>query len=123
MAQNVLNFIQFFGKFWQNRMLAPQKMLAPTPTGNPGSAPGSYPFGHFLNSSTRSTVSLLKVHRDQIIAEVFQEGGEGFESTLSTPNHHLICAQQLIFCTNKSATDSIFHHTSTFKVTHCDYQN
>ena len=34
-------FFQFhavFGKFWQNRMLAPPGELAPPPRGNPGSA-------------------------------------------------------------------------------------
>ena len=39
MAQNCLNFMQFFRKFWQNRMLVPPKALAPPPTGNPGSTP------------------------------------------------------------------------------------
>ena len=32
---NSFNFMQFFGKFWQNRM------LAPPPRGNPGSATGN----------------------------------------------------------------------------------
>ena len=33
------NFMQFFGKIWQNRMLAPlPAVLAPPPQGNPGSA-------------------------------------------------------------------------------------
>ena len=36
-AQNFHNFMQFFGKFWQNRRLAPR--WAPPPAGNPGSAP------------------------------------------------------------------------------------
>ena len=35
-----------FGKFWQNRMLAPPGELAPPPRGNPGSATGeAYPLG------------------------------------------------------------------------------
>ena len=37
-AQNCLNFMQFFRNFWQNRMLVPPEGLAP-PTGNPGSTP------------------------------------------------------------------------------------
>ena len=37
-AQNVLNFMQFFWKIWQNRMLVPPPgRLPPPPTGNPGS--------------------------------------------------------------------------------------
>ena len=41
MAQNFLNFLQFFGKFWQNCRLMPHPgWLVPPPTGNPGSAPG-----------------------------------------------------------------------------------
>ena len=32
-AQHVINFMHFFGNFWQNRR------LAPPPMGNPGSAP------------------------------------------------------------------------------------
>ena len=40
-AQNFRNLIQFFGKFWQNRRLAPPRGgSAPVPTGKPGSAPG-----------------------------------------------------------------------------------
>ena len=38
-------FFQFhavFGKFWQNRMLAPPGELAPPPRGNPGSATEDY---------------------------------------------------------------------------------
>ena len=35
MAQNFLNFMRFFGNFWQNRR------LAPPPTGNPGSTPSN----------------------------------------------------------------------------------
>ena len=35
-VQNFLNFIQFFGKIWQNRMLVPPVL---PPMGNPGSAP------------------------------------------------------------------------------------
>ena len=39
-AQNLVNFMQFFGKFWQNRRLAPPSGgLAPPPMGKPGSAP------------------------------------------------------------------------------------
>ena len=39
-AQNVCNFMQFFGKCWQYRRFAPLSGgLAPPPTGNPGSAP------------------------------------------------------------------------------------
>ena len=38
-AQNFLNFMQFFGKFWQNCMLAPRRVGAP-PTEILGSAPG-----------------------------------------------------------------------------------
>ena len=37
-------FSQFhavFRKIWQNHMLAPPRRLAPSPTGNPGPAPGS----------------------------------------------------------------------------------
>ena len=36
---NFLDFMRFFGKFWQNLMLAPPGGLATLPTGNPGSAP------------------------------------------------------------------------------------
>ena len=39
MAQNFLNFMQFFRIFWQNRMLVPPGGLALPPMGNPGSAP------------------------------------------------------------------------------------
>ena len=35
---NSFNFMQFFGKIWQNRMLVPPGELAPPPRGNPGSA-------------------------------------------------------------------------------------
>ena len=35
---NSFNFMQFFGKIWQNRMLAPPGGLVPPPRGNPGSA-------------------------------------------------------------------------------------
>ena len=39
----ICNFMQFFGKFWQNRRLAlPPGGLAPPPTGNPGFAPALY---------------------------------------------------------------------------------
>ena len=34
LAQNILNFMQFFWKICQNRMLAPPRVGAP-PTGNP----------------------------------------------------------------------------------------
>ena len=41
-AQNFLNFMHFFGNFGQICMLAPPPGgLAPPPTGNPGSAPGT----------------------------------------------------------------------------------
>ena len=41
-AQNFLNFMPFFGKFWQNHRLAsPPRGLAPPATGNPGSASGT----------------------------------------------------------------------------------
>ena len=47
-AQNFLNFMQFFGKFWQNRRLAPLPGgLAPPRTGNPGSAPDGMQFSEF----------------------------------------------------------------------------
>ena len=39
MAQNCLDFMQFFRKFWQNRMLVPPERLMLPPTGNPGSTP------------------------------------------------------------------------------------
>ena len=39
-AHNFLHFMQFCGKLWQNRRLAPPPGgLAPPPAGNPGSAP------------------------------------------------------------------------------------
>ena len=39
-AHNFLNFMQFCGKLWQNRRLAPPpRGLAPPPVGGPGSAP------------------------------------------------------------------------------------
>ena len=38
---NSFNFIQFFGKIWQNHVLAPPGGLAPPPRGNPGSATGN----------------------------------------------------------------------------------
>ena len=39
-VQNFCNFMQFFGKFWQNHRLAPPPgWLVPPPMGNPGSAP------------------------------------------------------------------------------------
>ena len=34
---NSFSFMQFLGKFWQNRMLAPPGELMPPPQGNPGS--------------------------------------------------------------------------------------
>ena len=41
-AQNSSQSHAVFRKFWQNHMLAlpPTRGLAPSPTGNPGSAPG-----------------------------------------------------------------------------------
>ena len=40
MAQNFLNFMQFYWKIWLNRMLTPPpRGSAPPPTGNTGSAP------------------------------------------------------------------------------------
>ena len=38
---NSFNFMQYLGKFRKNHMLAPPGELAPPPTGNPGSSPGS----------------------------------------------------------------------------------
>ena len=43
MAQNFLNFMQFFGKFWQYRR------LAPPPKGNPGPIPDTYAIDVPLN--------------------------------------------------------------------------
>ena len=37
---NSFNFMQFFGKFCKNCMLAPPEWLVPSPRGNPGSATG-----------------------------------------------------------------------------------
>ena len=39
MAQNVLNFMQFFAKFGKVICWRPPGGLVPPPTGNPGSAP------------------------------------------------------------------------------------
>ena len=42
-TQNFLNSMQFFGKCWQYRRLAPPPGgLVPPPVGNPGSAPTQY---------------------------------------------------------------------------------
>ena len=49
MAQNCLNFMQFFRKFWQNRMLVPPEGLMLPPTGNPGSAPEAERSHHLLS--------------------------------------------------------------------------
>ena len=39
---NSFNFMQFFGKIWQNHMLKPPGGLAPPPRGNPGSTTEIY---------------------------------------------------------------------------------
>ena len=66
---NSFNFMQFWGEFWQNRMLAPPGGLAPPPRGNPGSVTEVLEYSLYFNQQYSSNWNTADSSTDYILSQ------------------------------------------------------